>query len=62
MYTNCSSHKHNLANNIGGDWQWVLGTLFYKGAGFERGGNWPHKRQVFHFLFSVYFIFHYSIQ
>jgi hypothetical protein len=36
---------------------WVLGTRFYKGVKFERGENWLHKRQVFHFLFSVYFLF-----
>jgi hypothetical protein len=50
-----------LANNTGGggeqNWPWALGTSFYKGVKFERGENWSHKTQVFHFLFSVYFLF-----
>jgi hypothetical protein len=55
------NHKRNLANNIGGGGRWeltcVLGILFYKSVKFERGENWSHKTQVFHFLFSVYFLF-----
>jgi hypothetical protein len=53
-----NSHNRNLANNSwgrGGDYG--LGTLFYKGVKFERGENWSHKTQVFHFLSSVYFLF-----
>jgi hypothetical protein len=46
---------------VGGqNWPWVFGTLFYKGVRFERGENWFHKTQVFHFL--LFFICHYSIQ
>jgi hypothetical protein len=49
--------KRNLANNIGGELTWVLGTLFYKGDKSERGENWFHKTRGFHSLFSVYFLF-----
>jgi hypothetical protein len=55
-----SYHKRNLAINTGGggaNSPWILGTLFYKGVKFERGGNWSHKTQVFHFLFSFYFLY-----
>jgi hypothetical protein len=31
--------------------------LFYKGEKLERGENWFHKTQVFHSVFSVYFLF-----
>jgi hypothetical protein len=39
------------------NWPGVLWTLLYKGGKFESVENWPHKTQVFHFLFSVYFLF-----
>jgi hypothetical protein len=29
-------------------------SKFHKGVKFERGENWFHKTQVFHFLFSVF--------
>jgi hypothetical protein len=62
LLDNCSvHHKRNLANNTGGGggpkWTGVRGTLFYKGVKFERGENWSHKVQVFHFLIFVYFSF-----
>jgi hypothetical protein len=46
-----------LGGGRGANWLWVLGILFYKGVRLERGENWSHKTQVFHFLFSVYFLF-----
>jgi hypothetical protein len=58
----CYMHKRNLANNTGRGgggqkWPWVLGNLFYKEVKFERAENCSDKTQVFHFLFSVYFLF-----
>jgi hypothetical protein len=39
------------------NWPWVLGTLFYKAVKFERGENWLHNTELFHFLFSDYLLF-----